>query len=382
MTKLVLTDRYIKALKPGAGRIEITDAGCRNLVLRCAPSGLKTWNYAYSIPGTAATDNRPAEKPKMQRITLGEYPAISLETARELAGQRRAQRKAGLDAKAEHDRERVVLKQTAIAFGELCDLYVQHAKANGKLSWGTDEGYLSLARAKFRKRSAVSLTKVELVGFLENIRDGAQSIEWLRALVIRLRDAQRRKAEPLRKPRPTSRKTPKVAPSKSSANRTQSVLRTLLGWAVEKDHLPVNVLAGVKKVGGKENEKDRVLTADEIRVFLALLAAPEATVLPTIRQALQAILLTAQRPGEVAGMMLSELHDLDGERPHWIIPRLRTKNKKTEHTVPLSPTAVRLIGEALAISKNKRMRTASPKRTIRLSSPAGSRMSPACRAIH
>jgi integrase len=47
--------------------------------------------------------------------------------------------------------------------------------------------------------------------------------------------------------------------------------------------------------------------------------------------------------------MLSELHDLDGERPHWIIPRLRTKNKKTEHTVPLSPAAVRLIGEAPAI---------------------------------
>ena len=32
----------------------------------------------------------------------------------------------------------------------------------------------------------------------------------------------------------------------------------------------------------------------------------------------------------------------DGEKPHWIIPRHRTKNKKSEHTVPLSPTAVPL----------------------------------------
>jgi hypothetical protein len=43
----------------------------------------------------------------------------------------------------------------------------------------------------------------------------------------------------------------------------------------------------------------------------------------------------------------SELHDLDGPVTHWIIPAARTKNKKAEHTVPLSPTAVRLIGESV-----------------------------------
>jgi hypothetical protein len=42
-------------------------------------------------------------------------------------------------------------------------------------------------------------------------------------------------------------------------------------------------------------------------------------------------------------MMLSEHHDLDQPNPHWIIPRLRTKNKKAEHTVPLSPAAVLLL---------------------------------------
>src|SRR5207245_5769825 len=43
--------------------------------------------------------------------------------------------------------------------------------------------------------------------------------------------------------------------------------------------------------------------------------------------------------------------NLDNRDPHWIIPRLRTKNKKTEHTVPLSPAAVDLIREALELSK-------------------------------
>jgi integrase len=51
-------------------------------------------------------------------------------------------------------------------------------------------------------------------------------------------------------------------------------------------------------------------------------------------------------------MMLSELHDLSGATPHWIIPRQRTKNKKSEHTVPLSPAAVALILETLEASKD------------------------------
>jgi integrase len=133
---------------------------------------------------------------------------------------------------------------------------------------------------------------------------------------------------------------------------TQSILRTVWGWAAERDYIPMNFLAGIKKVGGKEKEKDRVLTDDQIRAFLAELNDPEAEATEAVRLALRGILLTAQRPGEVSGMMLSELHDLDGDRPHWIIPRLRTKNKKTEHNVPLSPSAVSLIRAALDASKD------------------------------
>ena len=199
-----------------------------------------------------------------------------------------------------------------LTFTELCDLYIAHVKASGKISWKTDQGYLKRPKAKFGKRPAVSITKRELMDFFEGI----------------------------------ARK------SKSSANRTQSTVRTVWGWAADRDHIPMNFLAGVKKVGGKEKEKDRVLTANEIRAFIGAMAAPEAEVTETVQLALKGILLTAQRPGEVAGMMLTELQDLDGPTPHWIIPRIRTKNKKTEHTVPLSPAAVHVIQDALEVSKD------------------------------
>ncbi len=296
--KASLTDRFLRALKGSDRRTEVGDAGCRGLSIRCTPAGVKTWTFAYKLNG------------RMRRITLGEYPALGLSEARTKADERRAQRHAGKDPRAVQDAERAAQAKIALTFAELCECYIEHVKG-GKISWKTDEGYLDRPKAKFGKRPAVSITKRELMGFFETI----------------------------------------ALTSKSSANRTQSTVRTMWGWAADRDHIPMNFLAGVKKAGGKENEKDRVLTADELRAFFAALADPDVEATETVRMALKGILLTAQRPGEVAGMMLSELHDLDSPDPHWIIPRLRTKNKKTEHTVPLSPAAVGLIREALEVSK-------------------------------
>ncbi|OSI69931.1 tyrosine-type recombinase/integrase [Bradyrhizobium canariense] len=298
VSRQALTDRFVKALKAPSDRVETGDASCRGLSIRCTPTGVKTWTFAYKLNG------------RMRRITLGEYPDLGLSEAREQADERRRQRNGGNDPRAVQDAERATHARAVLTFGELCDLYIAHVKAGGKISWKTDEGYLKRPKAKFGKRPAVSVTKRELMDFFEEI----------------------------------------ARASKSSANRTQSTVRTVWGWAAERDHVPMNFLAGLKKVGGKETEKDRVLTADELRVLLGALNDPEVEATETVRLALKGVLLTAQRPGEVAGMMLSELHDLDGPTPHWIIPRLRTKNKKTEHTVPLSPAAVDLIRQALELS--------------------------------
>jgi integrase len=298
--KAPLTDRFLRALKAPDGRIEVSDASCRGLSIRCTPAGIKSWTFAYKLNG------------RMRRITLGEFPALGLSEARTQADERRAQRQAGNDPRAVQDAERAAQAQTTLTFAELCERYIEHVKAGGKISWKTDEGYLKRPKAKFGKRPVVSISKRELIDFFETI----------------------------------ARK------SKSSANRTQSTVRTMWGWAADRDHIPMNFLAGVKKVGGKEAEKDRVLTADELRAFFVALAEADGEITETVRMALKGILLTAQRPGEVAGMMLSELHGLSGTAPHWIIPRQRTKNKKTEHTVPLSPAAVCLIQEALEVSKD------------------------------
>lgn len=293
-----------KALKAGGkspevGRIEVGDTDCRGLSVRVAPTAVMTWTYAYKHAG------------RMRRITLGEYPAIGLGAARETADEMRKQRRAGTDPSAQRDRERAAQASADIAFDALCDLYIKHTQARGKQSWKADEGLLKRPKAAFGKRAASAVTKPELIELLVGV----------------------------------------ARTSKTSANRMQTVLHTMLKWAAERGSVPINLLAGVGRVGGKETEKERVLTLAELKTFLPLLDA--LSVPDNVRRALRVILLTAQRPGEVAGMMRSELHDLDGPAPHWIIPTAKTKNKLAEHTVPLSPTALRLIIEALNVPQGE-----------------------------
>ncbi|MGY3514185.1 tyrosine-type recombinase/integrase [Bradyrhizobium lupini] len=303
-------EKAIAEAKDTGKRIELSDGG--GLVLRCPPSGVAKWTFAY----------RSRAKGGMRRVTLGLYgakaPALSLKLARDARDREEARNGQGEDPKAAQERQLVEHRKGIVTFGELCDQYLAHIKAVDprtgrprKSSWKNDEGYLKRPKAKFGKRAVGSITRGEIREFLEEIA--------------------------------------KTSPA--SANRTQSVIRTMWGYANDKDILTENFLHGMKKVGGKEIEKDRVLTLDELKAFFAILNDEEAGITDGTRMALKVVLLTAQRPGEVAGMMRSELHGLDGEKPHWIIPAIRTKNKKAEHTVPLSPTAVKLIEAALEIGK-------------------------------
>jgi hypothetical protein len=124
--------------------------------------------------------------------------ALGLGEARGAADERRKQLKAGTDPTAQRDRERAEQAKADAPIATVCELYIEHVKARGKLSWKTDEGYLNRPKAKFGKRAASSITKRELLDLLEDI----------------------------------------ARASKSSANRTQSTLRTLWGWAAERDYVP------------------------------------------------------------------------------------------------------------------------------------------------
>jgi integrase len=96
----------------------------------------------------------------------------------------------------------------------------------------------------------------------------------------------------------------------------------------------------------KEKSRDRVLNDDEIEKFWRVLEDPEVVMHRQTRLVLKMILLTGQRPGEVAGMTWDEIED-----DMWTIPETRAKNREP-HSVPLCSMALDIIEQAGALSYN------------------------------
>jgi integrase len=90
----------------------------------------------------------------------------------------------------------------------------------------------------------------------------------------------------------------------------------LFGWACDSALLSSNPILGVKKPHREGKGKTRTLNDQEIKVLWHALEKAEAA--PGILAALKSLLLLGQRPGEVAGMAVGELHHLDNDRTaHW-----------------------------------------------------------------
>lgn len=124
--------------------------------------------------------------------------------------------------------------------------------------------------------------------------------------------------------------------------------RRLLDYATDRDHIRANPLAGLKPssitVKGKRDPlravvRGRVLDDDEIRSFWQGIEGPGFHRLTAL--ALKLVLVTGQRPGEVAGMREEEL-----KGRWWTIPAARRGKTDTAHTVYLTDTALQIIAEA------------------------------------
>lgn len=126
--------------------------------------------------------------------------------------------------------------------------------------------------------------------------------------------------------------------------------RKMMDFAVDRDFIPANPLAGLKPgsitVKGKRDPlrqvaRGRILDHDEIRTFWT--NAETCGLHRVTALALKLVLVTGQRPGEVAGM-----HDREIDGDIWTIPATRRGKTDTAHSVHLTDTAKAIIAEAKA----------------------------------
>ena len=155
----------------------------------------------------------------------------------------------------------------------------------------------------------------------------------------------------------------KAAGTLRTANMLLTDLRQMLAFAVERAIIPANPLQGVqrRKVGGKDTERERVLSDAELRQLFASL--PAASLHPRSRCALGLILATGVRVGEAMGATWADSHPdrdrtallravaegaetkfgiVDMDARTWHLPD--TKNQR-EHTIHLSEFALTRLQE-------------------------------------
>ena len=321
--RMRFTDKQLAALKPRKSRYELVEDG--GLAVRVAPGGAKTFALLLRVDG------------KVKRVTLGRYVApgyeggsthathglerLSLADARLRAAKARKLAAAGKDPAARAvDQHKAALD--AITVRGLVDEYLErHARRNKRPSSKAEDE----RQAKkdilpaWSDKKARDITRREAIALLDGV---------------------------------VARGSP------VAANRLHALLSKMFKFAMERDLITASPMANVRKPGGKETGRKRVLSDGElVEVWQAArtLAKPD-------EQLLKLLLLTGQRRGEVAGLRWDEI---DKAEKLWVLPAARAK-ANIDHEVPLADAALVLIAEVPRKREDKPLSCLFPQRSTDL----------------
>lgn len=125
-----------------------------------------------------------------------------------------------------------------------------------------------------------------------------------------------------------------------------SLMRQMFRFAVDRDLIDHDPTASIRKakIGGKDVERDRVLSEEEISSLAKLL--PDAGLLTSTEAAVWIALSTCCRIGE---LMNARWENIDLKAGTWLIPSEDSKNGKA-HSVTLSDFAIQQFERIKAIS--------------------------------
>ncbi len=279
------------------------------LFLWVMPTGARYWRLKYRYAG------------KEKLLALGVYPEISLKDARQRAADARAQLAAGLDPGA----ERKAGKAQAV-----------HEAANT----------MQAVAAEWMKHQAGRWD----AGTAEKIR---RSLEL--HIFPKLGD------RPLASIRPgevqAAIKAIEATGAGDTAGRVLQRVKAIYRWAVTHERIQTNPMLDLvpgEVLKPRDVTNRLALPERELTTFLAKLDRYDGE--PAVKHALQLLILTATRPGELRGARWAEF-DLAGRA--WLIPAERTK-MRSEHRVSLSRQAIEVLQAMRPLSGERDLVFPSP----------------------
>lgn len=330
-----LTVRFVETVKANERREEYRDTDAKGLILRVTPGGIKTWALIYS------------HGRKKRRLTLGEFPAITLAKARELALEALSRIAQGHDPQQQKLAERRG-RLDALSFNKLADAWLEKH-----------------ARVKLKPTAVVEYERMIDADLRPSIGEMAAGLITKQDVILKVRD--------------------KVAGrgARVHADLVVGMVSRIYSWAIDEEYVENNPAYKVRKAATGPSIRDRVLTSDEVRSFWTGLEKAEMS--EPLRLIFRLALLTGQRRAEVAGLRKCEIkHD---ERL-WILPGDRIENGQTihgrtknrrDHMVPLTDAAMNVVSKAMALSGDSEFVFPSPVRDGRVGHINGEAVSMAMR---
>jgi integrase len=288
------TDRFLKSLKP-------------------APTGKRVLHWDAQVPGfgVRVTDNSApgtgsfvlvarypgSHNPTARRI--GDYPAMNLAQAREIARDWRDDLRQGMDPKVKLERQRrEEARQRAQTFEAAFEDYARDHLRNLRSGAQVRSAVERLAYPEWADIPLKEIKRLDVVDLVRDVKNETGPI---------------------------------------AANRLLSFLKAFWAWALNQGKIDDSPAAAVKRMTKeKDRARDRVLTDIEIRAIWR--ASDE---LGIFGRAFQVMLLTGQRRTEVGAMKWSEI---DLRNKVWKLSKARTKANRS-HEVPLSDTVIEIINK-------------------------------------
>jgi integrase len=302
----VLTETFLKSLakRPPTKRASYTEPGRVGFQLRHEPGGTLAFYHRYLRDGRDTP------------MLIGNYPAMSLEEAHAAHAEARKAITRGVDLKAE--------REAAARARKAQEARERSEGAVGIRNVIAEFGWHYARKERKHPREAVRLLKV----YLGKPWKGRPVRELVRRDAVLLLDRIKARAPVM-------------------ANRVFNLGFQAFTFAVSRDLTQTNPFVGVGRPGGDEPPRDRHLNADEVRAFWRGLEDEETEISRPVALGLRLILVTAQRPGEVAGAKWSEFTD-----KVWTIPASRSKNGRA-HEVPLTALARQILDELRGLAKDR-----------------------------
>ncbi|SFA85037.1 Site-specific recombinase XerD [Collimonas sp. OK607] len=293
-----LNDTRIKALKPKAKRYSVSDG--EGLTLEIMTSGAKIWRYRYRLHGK----QQPV-------VTIGDYPAVGLQDARERRRRYAEVVASGVSPIADAKKDRGTSK-VLNSIREFADYWYQAEIAH------KSESYRTITRRQLDKDIFPAIGNKAL----SEVTAGD---------VLAICDRIKGRGSP------------------QSALVTRNVIKRMYEYAISRQVATANPAQQlVARFIATPQSRTRVLTPDEIGSVLRTVYASDMA--RPSKLALHLLVITMVRKSELIEAEWSEFDFVTGI---WRIPAERMK-KDREHWVHLSSQAITLLTELWQLSHSDR----------------------------